>query len=100
MLLIQKKDHYLRQGWRAFSQSVAKAPPVVTNLQQNCGMKKKKKNPNCIDFRLVQVTERKLFCQSLVDARKKANIFNCTGLQRQLQGLLAQEFMFKIAESE
>lgn len=43
MLLIQKKDHYLRQGWRAFSQSVAKAPPVVTNLQQNCGMKKKKK---------------------------------------------------------
>lgn len=38
--------------------SLAKAPPVVTNLQQNCGMKKKK--THCVGNSLVQVTVKKV----------------------------------------
>lgn len=35
-------------------QSLATTPPVVTNLQQKCGMKQEK--TNCVDNSLVQVT--------------------------------------------
>lgn len=38
---------------------LAVAPPVVTNLQQNFGMKRKK--TDCVDNSLVQVTLKKLY---------------------------------------
>lgn len=47
--------------------SLAKAPPVVTNLQQNCGMKKKLSGPS-------YCKKLNLSYHSLdVDTRKKAN---------------------------
>lgn len=52
--LIQEEDRYLCYGWRAFMSLISMALPVVTNLQQECGMKRGGQT-NCVDGGEVRV---------------------------------------------